>query len=124
MSRTWWIVLHVYSNGCGYVLIVYNCVFLMIRRPPRSTRTDTLFPYTTLFRSAVLEAASRVHVGQDDDLFGRQYLRGLGHELDPAKGDDVGVGIRRLARQLERVADEIGEEIGRASCRESVCQYV
>src|SRR3546814_12375490 len=31
----------------------YCCVlfFLMIRRPPRSTRTDTLFPYTTLFRS-------------------------------------------------------------------------
>src|SRR3546814_2184909 len=28
--------------------------FLMIRRPPRSTRTDTLFPYTTLFRSTVL----------------------------------------------------------------------
>src|SRR3546814_14073199 len=28
-------------------------VFLMIRRPPRSTRTDTLFPYTTLFRSGV-----------------------------------------------------------------------
>src|SRR3546814_4981099 len=27
--------------------------FLMIRRPPRSTRTDTLFPYTTLFRSNV-----------------------------------------------------------------------
>src|SRR3546814_4904906 len=32
--------------------------FLMIRRPPRSTRTDTLFPYTTLFRSA------DVHVGE------------------------------------------------------------
>src|SRR3546814_9530018 len=30
----------------------YCCLFcLMIRRPPRSTRTDTLFPYTTLFRS-------------------------------------------------------------------------
>src|SRR3546814_14686449 len=28
--------------------------FLMIRRPPRSTRTDTLFPYTTLFRSAAV----------------------------------------------------------------------
>src|SRR3546814_3031974 len=27
--------------------------FLMIRRPPRSTRTDTLFPYTTLFRSPI-----------------------------------------------------------------------
>src|SRR3546814_872074 len=33
-----------------YAFIVF---FLMIRRPPRSTRTDTLFPYTTLFRSAV-----------------------------------------------------------------------
>src|SRR3546814_20637215 len=33
---------------CLYVLVVF---FLMIRRPPRSTRTDTLFPYTTLFRS-------------------------------------------------------------------------
>src|SRR3546814_11084517 len=29
--------------------------FLMIRRPPRSTRTDTLFPYTTLFRSVVVQ---------------------------------------------------------------------
>src|SRR3546814_19601006 len=33
----------------------------MIRRPPRSTRTDTLFPYTTLFRSA--EALDRSHFG-------------------------------------------------------------
>src|SRR3546814_14842409 len=31
---------------------VYLFFFLIIRRPPRSTRTDTLFPYTTLFRSA------------------------------------------------------------------------
>src|SRR3546814_11025952 len=52
---------------CRYELLtcIYDCVvlyglfhsyllfffFLMIRRPPRSTRTDTLFPYTTLFRS-------------------------------------------------------------------------
>src|SRR3546814_4037597 len=34
--------------------------FLMIRRPPRSTRTDTLFPYTTLFRSHFLSMAARV----------------------------------------------------------------
>src|SRR3546814_15388464 len=33
------------------VFIVSLFVFLMIRRPPGSTRTDTLFPYTTLFRS-------------------------------------------------------------------------
>src|SRR3546814_11909600 len=39
---------------CDYVLVVFFLFvffFLMIRRPPRSTRTDTLFPYTTLFRS-------------------------------------------------------------------------
>src|SRR3546814_12491162 len=43
-----------------------TCVcFLMIRRPPRSTRTDTLFPYTTLFRSVGVGARVRVHgVGQ------------------------------------------------------------
>src|SRR3546814_16706704 len=34
--------------------------FLMIRRPPRSTRTDTLFPYTTLFRSLRKEYGSNV----------------------------------------------------------------
>src|SRR3546814_13523076 len=33
------------------MLVVLVFFFLMIRRPPRSTRTDTLFPYTTLFRS-------------------------------------------------------------------------
>src|SRR3546814_19759106 len=33
----------------------------MIRRPPRSTRTDTLFPYTTLFRSDVGDAGRRLH---------------------------------------------------------------
>src|SRR3546814_20159001 len=36
----------------GLVLCYVSlCFFVMIRRPPRSTRTDTLFPYTTLFRS-------------------------------------------------------------------------
>src|SRR3546814_1033639 len=34
------------------ILYIVWLFFLMIRRPPRSTRTDTLFPYTTLFRSA------------------------------------------------------------------------
>src|SRR3546814_437284 len=36
---------------CSYFFCFF---FLMIRRPPRSTRTDTLFPYTTLFRSGVV----------------------------------------------------------------------
>src|SRR3546814_16832656 len=38
----------------------------MIRRPPRSTRTDTLFPYTTLFRSGLYHYAARLgHVARD-----------------------------------------------------------
>src|SRR3546814_18527562 len=36
---------------CVYARLNIFVFFLMIRRPPRSTRTDTLFPYTTLFRS-------------------------------------------------------------------------
>src|SRR3546814_8149350 len=36
--------------------------FLMIRRPPRSTRPDTLFPYTTLFRSRPAVGAARTHL--------------------------------------------------------------
>src|SRR3546814_19367208 len=46
--------------------------FLMIRRPPRSTRTDTLFPYTTLFRSHV-EAREAGHLR----ALGRRRLRRL-----------------------------------------------
>src|SRR3546814_13194265 len=37
-----------------FIYVFYFVFFLMIRRPPRSTRTDTLFPYTTLFRSLVV----------------------------------------------------------------------
>src|SRR3546814_12037437 len=49
------------------VLSMFCCCilfFLMIRRPPRSTRTDTLFPYTTRFRSplALVPAADLHHV--------------------------------------------------------------
>src|SRR3546814_11161685 len=40
--------------------------FLMIRRPPRSTRTDTLFPYTTLFRSERIGAAIDFEMVEED----------------------------------------------------------
>src|SRR3546814_4920705 len=46
----------------------------MIRRPPRSTRTDTLFPYTTLFRSRIVEhqpRQNRHHHGCDVGRHGR-----------------------------------------------------
>src|SRR3546814_15478892 len=43
---------------CQKLTLLDIFVFLMIRRPPRSTRTDTLFPYTTLFRSCRPAAAA------------------------------------------------------------------
>src|SRR3546814_18499396 len=56
-------------------------VFLMIRRPPRSTRTDTLFPYTALFRSCRISGEARGTAGdrrqsiQDEGLSLRQACR-------------------------------------------------
>src|SRR3546814_7551824 len=41
------------------LFVEFTIFFLMIRRPPRSTRTDTLFPYTTLFRSRTKRSGRR-----------------------------------------------------------------
>src|SRR3546814_6505907 len=53
----------------------------MIRRPPRSTRTDTLFPYTTLFRSG--GAAGRVRLGMGSDEVDRGEDRLLAGDAAP-----------------------------------------
>src|SRR3546814_11434159 len=69
--------------------------FLMIRRPPRSTRTDTLFPYTTLFRSRELERRliADVRALRGRDPVGALYL------LVPSRF--LGVHLRRqMAREL------------------------
>src|SRR3546814_18609378 len=56
----------------------------MIRRPPRSTRTDTLFPYTTLFRSDVgfIQAPARIKATPPEPEQPLLHLRGVA--LDPA----------------------------------------
>src|SRR3546814_5202780 len=48
----------------------------MIRRPPRSTRTDTLFPYTTLFRSGHHTARRGGHVQREHRVAGAAELEG------------------------------------------------
>src|SRR3546814_10138477 len=62
--------------------------FLMVRRPPRSTRTDTLFPYTTLFRSVVVRAAGLVLERPPRDAQARgevvQLVQRVGHQVSPA----------------------------------------
>src|SRR3546814_12196110 len=96
----------------------------MIRRPPRSTRTDTLFPYTTLFRSAELCGADR-----DDPAHGnlpRVRLdsvepaadrRGLGMSVEP------GTRASQTRDRRSAMSAAATVKIGRASCRERVCQY-
>src|SRR3546814_3719166 len=62
---------------------MFFCFFLMLRLPPRSTRTDTLFPYTTLFRSAYAASGcsgatyrSLLVVAGDSPATGLEDLRG------------------------------------------------
>src|SRR3546814_4329163 len=53
----------------------------MIRRPPRSTRTDTLFPYTTLFRSARLSIVGNITCVSDVGLDRQNPFTELGGEV-------------------------------------------
>src|SRR3546814_11531330 len=74
-----------------FLYFIFVFFFLMIRRPPRSTRTDTLFPYTTLFRSersALTEAMIAAGVSM-----------GLPLRSDP-NAPDGGEGIGYAARNI------------------------
>src|SRR3546814_11661896 len=57
--------------------VIYFFFFLMIRRPPRSTRTDTLFPYTTLFLSNTISPLVFNRVNLTDFPFGAPTSRHL-----------------------------------------------
>src|SRR3546814_1067680 len=74
----------------------------MIRRPPRSTRTDTLFPYTTLFRSADLRAHPRVRT---QSKLG-QIVQGS-DPLSDGPNDEctVGAGIHFQPRSEEHTSE-------------------
>src|SRR3546814_13963334 len=109
----------------------------MIGAPPGSTRTDTLCPYTTLFRSRGVDF---MFVIAGDEGGARADLHCA--EIAREEGERVGVGpvfrggaafgpvgAQRKPARIDaslhrRAADAEGGEIGRASCRERVCQYV
>src|SRR3546814_13698781 len=92
--------------------------FLMIRRPPRSTRTDTLVPYTTLFRSMPACARSGAIVEADADPF---LLGHIGHDFmaQPAfpqedaarRGFGIDEGFQILGRVVVRSEERrVGKE--------------
>src|SRR3546814_17064598 len=110
--------------------------FLMRRRPPRSTRTDTLFPYTTLFRSGErlgsvdvqtclqsglqITDASSVN-GQP--LLYRDYLPRS--RRAPPRRVLLPGGIHGDEFSAVRVVFQwMNRQIGRATCRDRVCKYV
>src|SRR3546814_17395290 len=101
----------------------------MIRRPPRSTRTDTLFPYTTLFRSAladlplgeILPAAAEVEGRDFYERVRRAPFRGL-TETQPIRALGALTNAMRNGQFEPHAWTSL--QIGRASCRERWCQSV
>src|SRR3546814_5637719 len=93
-------------------------VFLMIRRPPRSTRTDTLFPYTTLFRSPFGRSPAILtydkEAGKIVDVETRVWIAGMSDE--GGGGSWVAAAIKQLdnhdpveVEKIERLVDETEE---------------
>src|SRR3546814_15951953 len=106
--------------------------FLMIRRPPRSTRTDTLFPYTTLFRSieridSMLKVEIRTLKMTDGSL---ESMKVIDHDKSSDRkwlATHCFWAMRNGRQVISTPENEFPhnkDEIGRASCRERVCQYV
>src|SRR3546814_19547372 len=119
----------------------------MIRRPPRSTRTDTLFPYTTLFRSQLRAHHVGIDVpgGPGDDFrdriisdilvavtgAGRAYWRqrtefmadfyGIYHRF---KSTVISVSgeSKAMGQNISAFGLLLGHDV-RVSCREGVCKY-
>src|SRR3546814_1047650 len=82
------------------MLFVCRFFFLMIRRPPRSTRTDTLFPYTTLFRSLTDEQYIQAHTSGFEDL--KTMVKDFSPEaMEKVCGIDAAT-IRDVARTFAR----------------------
>src|SRR3546814_18770458 len=76
----------------------------MVRRPPRSTRTYTLFPYTTLFRSLARPDTDAVH-DAEQPLDMRRQVRRIGYPLAHRFPPDPETGQSLLAAGLSFFAD-------------------
>src|SRR3546814_1296689 len=91
-----------------YSICVCVLFFLMIRRPPRSTRTDTLFPYTTLFRSEKLRNGDTVLLDTRSGLLLEKLARPEVEELALEEVPDIDYeDIGGLDDQIEQIADAV-----------------
>src|SRR3546814_20470861 len=87
--------------------------FLIIRRPPGSTRTDTLFPYTTLFRSGVVRRQQYLDAVVDVRPFG-MMVGLLGEQRDPRHEGERLRKVREDERPRDRVARLVIIPVGQA----------
>src|SRR3546814_3925109 len=81
----------------------------MLLRPPRSTRTDTLFPYTTLFRSQLIAKYQRRFPGFDDKIVS-MYARGMStREISGHLRDLYGIDVSPdlISTVTDAVLDEV-----------------
>src|SRR3546814_13660271 len=81
----------------------------MIRRPPRSTRTDTLFPYTTLFRSVIERQLDNINVGAKNIGIRIVDLRIKKIDL-PTDSTVIRDVYRRMSAQRQQVASRLRAE--------------
>src|SRR3546814_15704290 len=89
--------------SCWYVVALLVYFFLMLRRQPRSTRSDTLFPYTTLFRSGRAETISALALPPTAVLRLRTRAEAIagGIDGDPCGGSRRAVQARRKEGQAQ-----------------------
>src|SRR3546814_7340360 len=102
--------------SCVFECCLYEFFFLMIRRPPRSTRTDTLFPYTTLFRSLLvrydLDAVAKALT--KETLAARPADLWRYRELLPVRAPDNIVSLGEIATPLIPL-NTVGKRLGVAA---------
>src|SRR3546814_15129461 len=132
--------------SCAHDYFLVECFlcffFLMIRRPPRSTRTDTLVPYTTLFRSlevdfrdarrrpgcqtAILQRAATIEIDTAQALVGLVPQRGggSGQFLERAVGDAAAVAFAQPVALLQHRTEDgrVGKECV-STCRSRWSPY-
>src|SRR3546814_14658498 len=99
--------------------------FLIVQQPPRSTRTYTLFPATTLFRSFSVKASpyctnrrELAAAGESIERFAGQGLAELGERLGPVNWQFM------ETKKFDAEDMDAFLKLGSASCRERVCRSV
>src|SRR3546814_14354106 len=95
---------------------MFSFFFLMIRRPPRSTRTDTLFPYTTLFRSPPGDLMRVEHERRVVRELRGVECRAVPFGGQPLVGDEIDQLVAHRCGEIAADGDGNGNTVGHDDC--------